>query len=194
MADKNNKINSVINTLSSMKNNGKKGNNGTKSIGSVKGNNVPKNNAGPAKNAGTSAKSANVNTSPLSSVKSSVTSGIKGVASKTSKTYNSMGPFTKIWILLIFILIIIVLVYWVKSIKYSAKWKNKYEPVLISNPMNAYNAAFKKQSITIPNSEDGLSFTYSSTITVALTLAQENRALLVDLSLVLFIFKQVEIF
>ena len=171
MADKNNKINSVIDTLSSMKNNGKKNNNGTKSIGSVKVNNIPKNNAGPAKNTGTSAKSSNVNTSPISSVKSSVkstvTSSIKGVASKTSKTYNSMGPLTKIWILLIFILIIIVLVYWVKSIKYSAKWKNKYEPVLISNPMNAYNAAFKKQSITIPNSEDGLSFTYSFWIYIA---------------------------
>ena len=138
MSSKNNQINSVINTLSSMKsksNNTKSANNAKNSIGSVNNN---------AKSV--AAKSANVNTSPsVSSMKNSVKNGVKKVANATAKTYNGMGPFTKIWILLLVILLIIVLVYWVQSIKYSSDWKSKYEPVLIANPMNAYNAAFKKQ-------------------------------------------------
>ena len=165
MSAKNNQINSVINTLSSMKNKGnsaKSANNAKNSIGSVN------NNAKSVAAKSVAAKSANVNTSPsVSSMKNSVKNGVKKVANATSKTYNGMGPFTKIWILLLVILLIIVLVYWVQSIKYSSDWKSKYEPVLIANPMNAYNAAFKKQKVDIPNSEDGLSFTYSMWIYIA---------------------------
>ena len=92
------------------------------------------------------------------------------VGNKMSVAKNNlanMSAFKKIWILFLFILVIIILVYWGKSISYSSNWKSKFEPVLIKCPMNAYDPAIANQSIALPNSEQGMAFTYSFWIYIA---------------------------
>ena len=80
---------------------------------------------------------------------------------KTSDNFKQMSAFKKIWILLLIILVIVILVYWAKSVNTSSKNKSKYEPLLVTHPMNAYDPKISSQKLNIPNSQEGLTFTYS---------------------------------
>ena len=80
---------------------------------------------------------------------------------QTKESYGEMSNFMKLWILMIIILIIIILVYWAKSVRISSKNRSVYEPVLIDKPINAYDPSLSSQKINIPNSTEGLAFTYS---------------------------------
>jgi hypothetical protein len=117
--------------------------------------------------ASNNANSANINNSPNAKMNKGTNKwkNAQGkVGYKISNSRNNlsrMSSFKKLWILFLFILVVIILVYWGKSISYSSSWKSKYEPMLIKCPMNAYDPALTKQSKVLPNSDQGLAFTYS---------------------------------
>lgn len=123
--------------------------------------------------ASNNANSANINSSPNVSSNSGTNKwrNAKGkVGNKMQQSKNNfaaMSSFKKIWILFLFILVIVILVYWGKSISHSSTWRSKYEPILIKCPMNAYDPAIANKNITLPNSEEGLAFTYSFWIYIA---------------------------
>jgi hypothetical protein len=89
------------------------------------------------------------------------TNGMNNKIQESKNKFSRMSSFKKLWILFLFILIVVILIYWGKSISYSSSWKSKFEPVILKCPVNAYDSGLSAKTIVLPNSTQGLAFTYS---------------------------------
>lgn len=81
---------------------------------------------------------------------------------KSNKSNNSKSSSMRM--VVIVVVLIVVLYMLVKVMNYasgSVEEKNKYEPVLISTPVNAYDKSLSNNSVQVPNPVVGLELSYS---------------------------------
>lgn len=81
--------------------------------------------------------------------------------------YQGTSGFVAVVFIVLVLLAIVYLIYWAVTSKSWSGFNSQMNPVIISEPMNAFNNSDLKKGIALPVSNQGLEFTYSYWIYIA---------------------------
>lgn len=92
-----------------------------------------------------------------------INTAIKNRAKKVGQTFNEADRGTKIFVIIIGVIVICLLIYYIVFIFRKNRQRNKLEPVVIGEPIDAW---VKRRGVSIPNPVSGTGYSYSTWVYV----------------------------